>query len=230
MLAAFGAEVIRIEDPVTKGCGTSSASSVVPLPTATAVLTAVRFNNDNVEKLGITLNLRTERGKELLAESWRAVERRHRELRRRGDERLGFGYDLRLKELRPDVVYVSNCGFGDSGPYWSFKSWADREAVSGLTHTSGLPQQEPAGWGYSYMDHSGGHFMASLCWPRLYYQRRTGEGQWVDVACIEAGIASTGPAALRRHRQRARRAGRGRRVLQPQHLAGDGASRHLPVP
>ena len=34
------------------------------------------------------------------------------------------------------------------------------QAISGLTFTSGLPDREPAGWGYSYMDHTGGYYMA----------------------------------------------------------------------
>ena len=111
-------------------------------------------------------------------------------------ERLGFGYE-RLRELRPDIVYVSNCGFGQTGPYRPFKSWGPIvQAVCGLTHTSGLAGQEPAGWGYSYMDHTGGYVMGIALLAALYHQRRTGEGQWVDVACIEGGIAMGGPAVL----------------------------------
>ena len=145
-------------------------------------------------------------------------------------ERLGFGYD-RLRELRPDVVYVSNCGFGQVGPYRPFKSWGPiAQAVSGLTHTSGLPGQEPAGWGYSYMDHTGGYVMAIALLAALYHQRRTGEGQWVDLACIEAGIAMAGPATLDETVNGRDLRADGRRALQPQPVAGDGAARHLPLP
>ncbi len=111
-------------------------------------------------------------------------------------ERLGFGYE-RLRQLRRDVVYVSNCGFGQTGPYRAFKSWGPiAQAVSGMTHTSALPGREPAGWGYSYMDHSGAYVMAIALLAALYHQRRTGEGQWIDLACIEAGIAMAGPVTL----------------------------------
>jgi benzylsuccinate CoA-transferase BbsF subunit len=111
-------------------------------------------------------------------------------------QRLGFGYE-RLVELRPGIVYVSNSGFGYEGPYHSFKSWGPiAQAMSGLTHTSALPGEEPAGWGYSYMDHSGAYVMAIALLAALYHQRRTGEGQWVDIACAEAGVTLAGLAAL----------------------------------
>jgi crotonobetainyl-CoA:carnitine CoA-transferase CaiB-like acyl-CoA transferase len=111
-------------------------------------------------------------------------------------QRLGFGYE-RLAELRAGIVYVSNSGFGFEGPYHSFKSWGPiAQAMSGLTHTSALSGEEPAGWGYSYMDHSGAYVMAIALLAALYHQGRTGEGQWVDIACAEAGITLAGLAAL----------------------------------
>ncbi len=113
-------------------------------------------------------------------------------------ERLGFGWE-RLREIRPDVVYVSNSGFGASGPYQRFKTWGPIvQAISGLTFTSGLPDREPAGWGYSYMDHTGGYVMAIAILMALYHRARTGEGQWVDMSCTEAGATLTGPAILDR--------------------------------
>ena len=221
VLAAFGAQVIRIEDPVTTGLWDIVRQIGPYINGDRSPDGGSGFNNHNVEKLGITLNLRTERGKELLAELVRVSNAVTENFAAGVMERLGFGYD-RLRELRPDVVYVSNCGFGQTGPYRPFKSWGPiAQAVSGLTHTSGLPGQEPAGWGYSYMDHTGGYVMAIALLAALYHQRRTGEGQWVDLACIEAGIALTGPAVLdatvngrdaaRRRRRRTRTAARRRR-------------------
>jgi crotonobetainyl-CoA:carnitine CoA-transferase CaiB-like acyl-CoA transferase len=70
------------------------------------------------------------------------------------------------------------------------------QAISGLTFTSGLPDREPAGWGFSYMDHTGGYYMAIAILMALYHRARTGEGQWVDLACTEAGATLNGPAML----------------------------------
>ncbi|MET0324180.1 MAG: CoA transferase [Ilumatobacteraceae bacterium] len=196
VLAAFGAQVIRVEDPVKRGLWDIVRQLGPYLHDDRGPDGASGFVNHNVEKLGITLNLRTERGKELLAELVRVSNAVTENFAAGVMERLGFGYD-RLRELRPDVVYVSNCGFGQTGPYRAFKSWGPiAQAVSGMTHTSGLAGLEPAGWGYSYMDHSGAYVMGIALLAALYHQRRTGEGQWVDVACIESGIAMGGPAVL----------------------------------
>lgn len=195
-LAAFGAEVIRIEDPVTGGRWDILRGAPPFKDERRGPEFGSGFNNHNVNKAGITLNLRTERGKELLAELVRRSDAVTENFAAGVLERWGFGYE-RLRELRPDVVYVSNCGFGQLGPYGRFKSWGPiAQAVSGLTFSSGLPDQPPAGWGYSYMDHTGGYYMAIAILAALFWRARTGEGQWVDLSCTEAGAALHGPAML----------------------------------
>jgi crotonobetainyl-CoA:carnitine CoA-transferase CaiB-like acyl-CoA transferase len=111
-------------------------------------------------------------------------------------QRLGFGYDD-LCAIKPDIIYVSNCGFGHSGPYKEFKSWGPIvQAMSGLTYTSGLRGQPPAGWGYSYMDHTGAYYMAISVLMALVHRERTGAGQWVDLAMTEAATTLNGPTLL----------------------------------
>ena len=196
VLAAFGAQVIRVEDPVTLGLWDIVRQLPPYLNDDHSHDGGAGFNNHNVEKLGITIDLRQEKGKELLREIVRVSDAVTENFAAGVMGRLGFGYD-RLRELRPDIVYVSNCGFGQTGPYRQFKSWGPiAQAVSGLTWASGLPDREPAGWGYSYMDHTGGYVMAIALLAALWHQRRTGEGQWVDLSCSEAGIALNGPTLL----------------------------------
>ncbi len=195
-LAAFGAQVIRVEDPVTRGLWDIVRQLGPFIQDDRSPDGAAGFNNHNVEKLGVTINLRTERGKELLRELIHRSDALTENFSAGVMDRLGFGYE-RLKELRPDIVYVSNCGFGQTGPYASFKSWGPiAQAVSGLTWSSGLPDLEPAGWGYSYMDHTGAYQMAIGLLAALWHRSRTGEGQWVDMSCSEGGIGLTGPALL----------------------------------
>lgn len=196
ILATFGAQVIRIEDPITLGLWDIVRQMGPALNGDTSNEGGAGFNNHNVEKLDITLNLRTERGKELLRQLVTMSDVVTENFAAGVMERLGFGYDS-LKALRPDIVYVSNCGFGQEGPYRSFKSWGPiAQAVSGVTFSSGLPEREPAGWGFSYMDHTGAYVMAIAVLAALHHRHRTGEGQWVDMSCTEAGASLTGVAML----------------------------------
>jgi crotonobetainyl-CoA:carnitine CoA-transferase CaiB-like acyl-CoA transferase len=188
--------VIRVEDPVRQGRWDILRGGPPFVDERRGIDLGGAFNNHNPEKLGITLNLRSLRGRELLERLVRISDVVAENFAAGVMERLGFGYE-RLREIRPDVIYVSNSGFGASGPYRSFKTWGPIvQAISGLTFTSGLPDQEPAGWGFSYMDHTGGYYMAMAILMALYHRARTGEGQWVDMACTEAGATLTGPAIL----------------------------------
>ncbi len=186
-MGAFGAEIIRIEDPVRKGRWDILRGSPPFKDERRGIEMGSGFNNHNIEKLGITINLRTERGKELLRELVAVSDVVSENFAAGVLERMGFGFD-QLKAIRDDIIYVSNCGFGHTGPYREFKSWGPiAQAVSGLTHSSGLAGEDPAGWGYSYMDHTGGYYMAIAILMALWHREQTGEGQWVDMSCTEAG-------------------------------------------
>ncbi len=195
-LAAFGAEVIRIEDPVTEGRWDILRGNPPYKEGQRGLEYGGAFNNHNVQKLGITLNVRTERGKEILRDLVKVSDAVTENFAAGVLERWGFDYEA-LKKIRPDIIYVSNCGFGHSGPYRDFKTWGPIvQAVSGLTFSSGIPDQPPAGWGYSYMDHTGAYFMAMAIMMALHHRNVTGEGQWVDIGCTEAACTLNGPALL----------------------------------
>jgi len=195
-LAAFGAQVIRIEDPVQQGRWDILRNMPPFVDERRGPDLSGAFNNHNVGKLGITLNLRTQRGRELLERLVAISDVVSENFAAGVMARLGFDYE-RLRSLRQDIIYVSNCGFGHTGPYSTFKTWGPIvQAVSGLTFQSGLKGQPPAGWGYSYMDHTGAYYMAIAILMALYHRARTGEGQWVDMSCSEAGASLNGPCLL----------------------------------
>ncbi len=195
-LAAFGAEVIRIEDPVRQGRW-DILRGMEPFKDGQRGLDyGGAFNNHNTDKLGITLNLRTDKGKEILTELIRISDAVTENFAAGVLDKWGFDYEA-LKAIKHDIVYVSNCGFGHEGPYSRYKTWGPIvQAVSGLTFSSSLPGQEPAGWGYSYMDHTGAYYMAMAIMLALLHRQQTGEGQWVDLACTEAAVTLNGPALL----------------------------------
>jgi crotonobetainyl-CoA:carnitine CoA-transferase CaiB-like acyl-CoA transferase len=195
-LGAFGAQVIRIEDPVRQGRWDILRGVPPFVDDRRGIDLGGPFNNHNVEKLGVTIDLRTERGRDLVRRLVAISDVVTENFAPGVLARLGFPYD-ELRAIRPDIVYVSNSGFGHRGPYGSFRSWGPiAQAVCGLTATSGLPDLPPAGWGYSYMDHHGANFMCIAILAALLHRNRTGEGQWIDMSAAEAGITMDGPALL----------------------------------
>ena len=146
-LAAFGAEVIRVEDPVNKG-GWDIVRGAAPfVDDRRGIDMGGGFNNHNVGKWGVTLNLRTDEGKELLAALIRTSDVVTENFAAGVFARMGFSYEV-LCELRPDIIYVSNCGFGQTGPYRSYKTWGPIvQACSGLTFDAAAGRSRTGGLG-----------------------------------------------------------------------------------
>jgi crotonobetainyl-CoA:carnitine CoA-transferase CaiB-like acyl-CoA transferase len=196
ILAAFGAQVIRVEDPVTQGRWDALRGVGPFVDERRGVDLGCGFNNHNVGKLGVTINLRSEPGRELLRDLVAVSDVVCENFAAGVLAARGFGYD-ELRSIRHDVIYVSNSGFGHTGPYRSFKTWGPIvQAVSGLTFTAGLPDAEPAGWGFSYMDHGAAYYMTIAVLAALHHRESTGEGQWVDLASTPAGLAMLGTEVL----------------------------------
>lgn len=194
--AAFGAQVIRIEDRLTQGGWDIFRGNGPYKDERRGANLGGMFNNHNVEKLGITLNAKSERGKDLLRQIIAISDVVTENFSAGVMERWGFSYEA-MRAIKPDIIYVSNCGFGHSGPYRHFKTWGPVvQAVSGLTFQSALPNMPPAGWGFSHMNHTGGYFMAIAILLALYHRNKTGEGQYVDLSCTDAALTLNGPALL----------------------------------
>jgi len=206
-LATVGAQVIRVEDPVKQGTWDIVRGAGPFVDDRRGIEFGSGFNNHNVEKLGITLNLREERGKQLLRDLIAISDVVTENFAAGVMARMGFSYDD-MRAIKPDILYVSNCGFGAWGPNSSFKTWGPIvQAVAGLTFSSALAGQPPAGWGYSYMDHMGADIMAVAILAGLVHRNRTGEGQWIDMSCTEAGTTLVGQSIGAGSREWANRLG-----------------------
>jgi crotonobetainyl-CoA:carnitine CoA-transferase CaiB-like acyl-CoA transferase len=111
-------------------------------------------------------------------------------------EKLGLGYAA-LTAARPDVVMLSTSGYGDSGPCTRYVTWGPNiEALAGLATLSGFPGRDCTITQYAYPDVvSALHgLFAVLC--ALEHRRRSGEGQYVNLAQYEATVAVLGPALM----------------------------------
>ena len=193
MLADFGAEVIRVENQQTLDSirfGRPHPKGFEP-PDSSGM-----FNWLNRGKRSITLNARHPRGLELLKRLLAVSDVLVENYSSRVLENWGLGYEQQ-REAKEDIIYVSLSGFGHSGPRRDYGTWGPTaQALSGLTAMSGFAGGEPAGWGFSYLDHLAGFTAATGIAAALRHRRETGRGQWIDLSQVETGMAVTGPASL----------------------------------
>ena len=196
-LATFGAEVIKVEWPenldILRLNRFTVHPGVEPGPNSTG-----QFADTNANKLGISVNVRTPKGLELVQRLISVSDIVIENFSSRIMERWGLGYP-ELRKLRPDIIYVSMAGFGQTGRnHWHGTMGPAAQALSGLTFLSGLPGKPPAGWGWSYLDDTGGMYGAMCALTALRHRSATGQGQHVDLSQMITGITLVGPAFLDR--------------------------------
>jgi crotonobetainyl-CoA:carnitine CoA-transferase CaiB-like acyl-CoA transferase len=196
-LGAFGADVIKIEWPerldILRGVRHTTPPGMDEGPN-----TIGQFTDTNTNKRGITLNVRSAKGLELVQQLVTKCDIVIENFSSRVMQRWGLGYE-ELRQLRPNIIYVSMAGFGHTGRHHSYTTMGpSAQALSGLTFLSGLPGKPPAGWGWSYLDDTGGMYGAMSALTALRHRNATGQGQHVDLSQMTAGITLNGPAFLDR--------------------------------
>ena len=106
-------------------------------------------------------------------------------------ERWGLGYEG-LKKIKPDIIALSVCGWGRTGPYTERPAFAPIiDAFNGFLYTNGYIDGEPAvvgsgGWTDSIAAQHGTFAVLSA----LYHRDKTGEGQYIDLSMTEAGLVT----------------------------------------
>ncbi len=155
------------------------------------------YNNTNPGKYGITLNLNHPKGRDLLRQMVREANAICENFSPGQMDKWNLGYE-ELRRLNPRIIYMQTTGVGKVGTYKNYVSYGPTaQAMSGLTFMSGLPEPHPpAGWGYSYLDHSPGYFGAMLMMAALRRQRQSGVGAYIDLSQTETGMMLTGTSLL----------------------------------
>ncbi len=194
-LGALGAEVIKVEWPLRE-FGRGGGAAGTPPGIEPSMNSSGHFSDTNANKLSLSLNVRSPRGAEiirkLISVSDVVVENYSAEVL----ESWGLGYE-ELKKLRADIVYVSMSGFGHTGRDKRYTTFGpSAQALSGMTFASGLPDQPPAGWGWSYLDDTGGMYVAFYTLAAVFHRKMTGRGQHVDMGQMIMGVTLNGPALL----------------------------------
>lgn len=180
MMAMAGARIIKIEARGGEHLRKRSVVGGAALP----------FAMLNSNKDFVTLNLKSESGRELL-----------KKMVERGDvlvenfapgvmERLGVGYET-LRKINPRLVYGAGSGYGRSGPYKDYPAMdLTVQAMAGIMSVTGYPDKPPVKAGPALCDFFGGVHLYGAIMTALYEREKTGVGRLVEVSMQEAVYAS----------------------------------------
>ena len=151
------------------------------------------FAMANSSKKGIVLDLKSEAGKDIARQLLQWCDVAFESFTPGTMAGLGLGYDV-ARELNPDIIYVSTCLMGQTGPARSLAGYGyHAAAIAGFYEVTGWPDRPPAGPFTAYTDVVAPHFLASTVAAALDHHRRTGQGQYIEQSQMEAALHFLGP-------------------------------------
>jgi crotonobetainyl-CoA:carnitine CoA-transferase CaiB-like acyl-CoA transferase len=178
VMADMGAEVLKIEAPHRASPRNAS------------------FDLFNRGKRGIALDLTTSEGvklfKELVSISDVVVENYTPRVMRN----FGLDYNM-LRQVRPDIIMLSNTGFGQTGPWQNYMAFgAILDPMCGISACTGYEDGALQKVGEAHLDFT-------VCWTAifaimaaLHHRRATGQGQYIDLSMYEASVSSIGQVVM----------------------------------
>lgn len=173
MLASFGADVIMVE-PIT-GSFTRSIASIEPgiIPLSSLI---------NHDKKSVTLNLKTDKGQEILKKLVKKSDVLVETFRPGTMAKLGLDYG-RLKKVNPKLVYLSQTAYGQTGPYSKDIGYdGGIQATSGMHTLREHPEVAPP----IFADIVSSVYAVLGVMIALYYRQKTGHGQYIDLSMNDA--------------------------------------------
>lgn len=189
ILADLGAEVIKIESP---GGGDDSRNTY---PKKDGVVSAF-YAAYNLGKKSVTLNLKRPEAKEAFYRLVKTADVVIENFRTGVAEKLGVGYE-QLKQIKPDLIYCSVCGYSRTGPY-RYKGGYDMiaQAQFGMMAITGNGRDdEPVRTAYSINDVGTGINTAFGVVCALLHRQQTGEGQRLETSLMYTQMAYAGHMA-----------------------------------
>jgi len=182
LLAYLGAEVIKIESRTR--VDSARLGSITTGQVSSDLDSSSVFNNVNLNKLGVTLDLSRPKGVELAKRIVRISDVVAENMRPGAMARLGLGYED-LVQIKPDIIMLSSSAFGATGPYREYIGYAPHfSAFSGLAYAAGYADGEPNILTGS-TDIRSATTSAFAILAALNYRQRTGQGQHIDLSSSE---------------------------------------------
>jgi len=192
-LANFGAEVVRVESTLRL----DTARTIRPFINGDpAPENSTMFHNLNAGKKLITVDLTNEASRPLIHDLVRWADLVFESFSPRAMKAFGYDYQS-LRKIKPELVMVSSCLMGQTGPLASFAGYGNlASAITGFVELAGWPDRQPVGPFGAYTDYISPRYAAIAMLAAMEHRRRTGQGQYVDLSQAEAGMHFLAPAIL----------------------------------
>jgi CoA:oxalate CoA-transferase len=180
LMALAGATVIKIEPLTGEHLRSRGDMGGAALP----------FAMLNSNKKPVTLNLKSEQGRELLREMVARADILVENFAPGVMDRLGIGA-ADLHKVNPRLIYGSSSGYGSDGPYRDYPAMdLVMQAMCGVINSTGFPDQPPVKAGAAICDFMAGIHLYGAIMTALYERERTGKGRVVEVSMQDATYAS----------------------------------------
>ena len=183
-LGLMGADVIKVEHPddpdQSRDSGSDNDLNHAGMGTG--------FLTQGSNKRAITLNLKTEQGREILKKLVATADVLVENYRPGAFEALGLGYEA-MREINPKLIYASFSAFGQGGPRREQTAYDHViQSTSGIMAMTGTPAANPIKIGAPAIDYATGTMGAYALSAALFQRERTGQGQRVDMAMLDVAI------------------------------------------
>jgi crotonobetainyl-CoA:carnitine CoA-transferase CaiB-like acyl-CoA transferase len=187
-MALLGADVIKVEHPTdydqSRDSGGDRALNTQQMGTG--------FLTQASNKRAITLNLKHEKGREILKKLVRDADVLVENWRSGAFPALGLGYDD-LRSINPRLIYCSMTAFGQDGPRGTQTAYDQLiQATSGMMAMTGTPEASPIKTGAPVIDYATGTMCAFAISSALFQRERTGRGQYIDSSMLDVSLMLMG--------------------------------------
>ena len=205
LLGFMGAEIIKVEScsrmDMNRGTAQPATGGVTEAyphkePGERPWNRTARHIHRNANKLGLTLDLATARGRELLLALATKCDALMENYRASVMGRLNLGYDV-LSEVNPQLIYVKISSQGATGPEMDYGSMGSTlEQTGGLASVTGYQDGEPLMTNETFPDPVVGMLAVGVLMAALRHRRKTGKGTFVDLSQREVTASMMGEAVL----------------------------------